>query len=684
MTDYIDEVFGPAGIFASAFPGYEPRPGQLQLARAVDRGVREGEPILAEAPTGTGKSLAYLVPAIWHVTEGAEELLSHRPEPEEDGDEDGAPKAPPVSRVLVVTANIALQEQLVQKDLPTLQRLLPWQFSYAIAKGRSNYLCVDRFEDAHAEMLLMPLPDREAREQWKQIVDWAGETATGDVSELPFEPAGSLRQRFTTTSDDCTGGACPKYRECYAERAKRAVKQANVVVTNYHLLCAHLAIEAETGARVLPEYDIVIMDEGHAAADVARDFFGFQLTTGKFRWAVRLLAGAKGTKNKPELQPIDKDLRDEVGNWAESVFGELYDHLKSRDYQTRLSRENVAPSWPELKASLGRATKAFTDVLALLDTARKAEVSRALRRIRLLTIAMDSAMALEDEEHRVYFLEENGPGRVTLASKPLDVSEALKARLFQDERVRCCVVTSATLATSKSDSRFDYIAGQLGIEGGYELVAPTPFDFQHQALAIVPAGLPQPTSKEYAEGVARLFPEIVELAGGRTLGLFTSYRVLNAVYQELSSSLIGRKYRILKQGSAPRSTLIREFKADVTSVLLGTESFWTGIDAPGETCSCVVIDRIPFESPGDPVNAALDELHPKTHFREWSIPRAAIKLKQGFGRLVRARSDRGVVVLLDRRLLEKPYGKTLLKGLPEVKLSRDLSDVARFLGRVHA
>jgi ATP-dependent DNA helicase DinG len=658
MSDYIDQVFGRTGILAKAFKGYEPREGQVKLARAVESAIVSGSALLAEAPTGTGKSVAYAVPATFHASKN-NPLRGELP----------------CRRVCIVTANIALQEQLVEKDLPLLQKLLPWEFTFALAKGRGNYLCLDRFDDYAGD--IFGERDPALREQWEQIVHWSVSTEKGDLSELPFEPSAALRSKFTITSDDCTAKKCNRYLDCFAEKARKEFAKADVIVTNYHMLFAHLVVldATEGTAGVLPPFDLVICDEGHKMADVARDFFGAKVTHGAIRWATRLLAGTdKASRSKKSPIPaIAPELRDKIRTLSDNFFGALRLYKNGEDYKARLKVKEPV-EWEELCKALVQAANAYLkaseDSAIAID--RREELRKTAIRTGVQAVAIEHAMKLTSPDV-VHYIEEEGE-KVILCSRPVHVAAKLREQLFDAHH--STTVTSATLTTSGAS--FDFVACELGCEEAEELVAPSPFNWQEQATLILPTGICDPNDKRFAEMVAEICEEVVERAHGRTLGLFTSYRILNAVHKHLMQSH-GSKYTILRHGTAPRSQLIAQFREDISSVLLGTESFWAGVDVPGEALSAVVIDRIPFPTPDDPVLDAIQGRDPSGWFKNYSIPRATIALRQGFGRLIRSTRDRGVVVCCDRRLVDKPYGKTILRSLPPVRVSRDLADVSRVL-----
>lgn len=645
---YIDEHLGPGGTFAQAFSGYQVREGQLALAKAIHATITDEGALLGQAPTGTGKSVAYLLPAIRSaIAKG--------------------------KKIVVVTANIALQEQLVGKDLPMLRELLPWPFTWALAKGRGNYLCLDRFQE---EQFIQLRSSAAEADQWNEVQQWAQLTTHGDLSELPFEPLASVRQRFTTSTDDCHGKACPSYNECFALKARRAYQAAEIVVTNYHLFFTEMVLRRESNGEpvLLPDWTVAIFDEGHRAPDIAREYFGFRITGGAVRWGARLLA----PKNS-KTPVINELLKAKIDAAADDYFDRLRVFGQSPDYRARITQlEAVNAS--ELLGLLGEACDEY-ERTAKSDVGEdvRGKLRRAQRRCSILQHNIGAATDLWQPERFAYFIEEDAKGRVALCSKLIDVSEVLRTELFGLPH-KSVIITSATIKTGDS---FDYAAREFGCEDAREIDVESPFDFARNALLVVPRDMPDPTDKRlpreaYTQACATRFVETVFAAEGRTLGLFTSYRALDEAHRALLAS--GWEGRVLRHGDAPRTQLIREFKQDVRSVLLGTESFWEGVDVPGESLSCVVIDRLPFPTPDDPVLDAVSAVNPNSFF-EWSIPRAVLKFTQAFGRLIRTRADRGVVVCLDRRVCDKPYGRQFIKSLPRgLRVSRDFGDVARFLG----
>ncbi len=626
------DVFGAGELLAQRFEGYAPRPGQIEMARAVGLAIDDGRHLLVEGPTGTGKSLAYLVPTILDAARTGR-------------------------RVLVVTANIALQEQLVGKDLPLLAELLPVDFSFALMKGRSNYLCRRRFEQEEQGGTLGAAFEPDQVGWVEQHLDWARTTLHRDVSELPFQPDYSLWRRFSVRSEDCLGSDCPQHDNCHHRQAAERAAASTVVVANYHLLFAHLVVRHATGEDiVLPPFDVVVLDEAHKAADIARDFFGFRVSYAALR---RLTAPLEGVASSslPEI----------LRQWSVAFCHDLGQLRRSRSYRVRL-RTSGAVRHAELVQRLHQASRVYAAAAEGADKAEARRLTRLAERCGETAERIRSALALDDP-NAVTFIEEDRQGRGVLCANPIQVSHRLRLLLFN--QVHAAVVTSATLSTDRS---FEMAKAELGVPEPRELVVDSPFDFAEQALLVVPRGLPDPTDPAWPASVASHVLEAIQQAGGRTLGLFTSYKNLDRAHRRAASS----DFRVMRQGEQPRTKLVAAFREDVGSVLLGTESFWAGVDVPGESLSCVVIDRLPFPSPEDPVLDAIREHDPRW-FLHHGLPRAVLAFKQGFGRLIRGSGDRGVVVVLDPRLLTRPYGRLFLRSLPRVPRSRDTADIGRFL-----
>ena len=662
MLDPIATIFGPTGYMASAFTGYESRPAQVTLARAIATALANQTHLVADAPTGTGKSMAYCAPLAVYTHETGK-------------------------RAVVATANNALLEQLCTKDLPALRALLPVPFSYALIKGRGNYLCrLKASGDESEELPGIPSPDD--AKQLRAIDEWAKHTATGDKSELPFVPSDSVWRQRSTQREDCKRRGCPRNAECFAALAHATASTADIVVTNQHLLCAHLAARSLTGLDlILPPFDIVILDEAHEAASIARDFFGYSLRASSWSrlatWLQRAASHADPS-DRSELINLSTTVRDS----SRAVFDCAVTHASSPAYNTRLR----APGWCTDARALDTLTAATQSIARHArrtaarykssdipqEARRGAEAGNSFRRARACLDNLESMVTVspgskEQNGWAHWITVEEYGGTVnkfgerrdvrrsaTLHGCPVSVAGMLHEQLWG--KADSVVAVSATLATHAGPSGFAFARGELGFPSDTATLAvPSPFDMRTQTLLVTPTGLPLPSDSRFPAAVADILRRTILQARGRTLWLFTSYRVLNEVHSILSAAHL--PYRILRQGDMPRTSLVAKWKRDTSSVLLGTASLWTGIDAPGETCSAVVIDKLPFPSPADPINDAIGERLGKEAFARDSLPRAIIALRQGVGRLIRSKTDRGVVVLCDARLATKSYGATVLRAL---------------------
>lgn len=615
----VEAIFAKGGPLAGGNPAYEVRDGQVRLARAIFEAASRGEHLCGEGPCGVGKSMAYGVPAAW--------LASHK------------------KKVTIVTASIALQEQLVKKDLPALQKALPdgFDFTFALMKGKSNYLCREELKVLDKDGVGYD----DARD-FDSVLEWSKSTLTGDKSELLIKPSDLVWGRFSTTSDACPGSKCNSWKSCYARAARDAAAQAGILVTNYHLFFLNMAY----GGQILPASDVVILDEAHEAADIARSLLGFRASIAAFRRV------AKDARKRHEVD-VASELEDAAGDFFDDVlrFGQ------SRHYHALLRWE--AP----LDASrLVAAVEAFERAC---PRSHLADYARAAKE------RVVDALALKDP-NCVYSIDvKEGPRgpRASLEAKFVSPAPILATQLWGG--YPSVIAMSATLTT---DGRFDFVRGELGVPASAkELSVESPFDFRQQAMLVVPsaAELPEPNDPAFVAVAAQNVIRTIEACGGRTLALFTSYRALNAVY-DIVRRQVGRQYRILKQGDMPTGLLAKTFKEDVRSVLLATTSFWTGVDVPGESLTGLVIDRLPFGNPDDPVAIRIKESDPKS-FANFTVPKSILTLRQGVGRLIRSQRDIGAIVILDRRVSSKGYGTRFLRSLPPMARASSTAAIAPFL-----
>jgi ATP-dependent DNA helicase DinG len=622
---HVASVFGMGGPLAvEVGVGYEPRPAQVELSEAIERTMAHGGRLLAEAPTGSGKSFAGVVPA-------AVAAVARR------------------ERTIYVTANIALQEQVVGKDLPLVARVIPG-FKFALAKGMGNYLCRLAHESAGA--MLAP--------GWTELCDWVESTTTGDLSELPVELDPAVRAAVTCAAEECAGHKCPRADGCFALDAKAAYRAADVVVTNYSLFFIDLAIRATGAPGILGDYSHVILDEAHKVPDIARDHFGWEV--GHF--AVMRTARGLGSDTRKALEVA-----------SDAFFKPLLVYAQSKAYSGRIKRAGELPALAvEKLAGALRvvATEQQSEAEELKGIA-KARAMQAAARARMIAQQLQSATRPDLDTASAFYLEVERE-RVKVGAKPIDIGPILRAHLYDNASIKSVTAMSATLATGAGS--FGFILGELGFEGAETLELATPFDFTRATL--VTPRMVDPREPTFHDEVAAKVVEIVKAAKGRTLALFTSYRSLDIAHRALLAA--GLPYRILRQGEAPRTRLIEMFRDDQSSVLLGTESMWAGVDVPGESCACVVIDRLPFPSPADPIMNAITERDPEGWFFTASIPRAIVAFRQGFGRLIRRQTDRGVVVCLDSRITTKSYGSKFVRSLPRgVRIANHLRVIGEVL-----
>jgi len=669
------ELLGPDGPLARSLPAYEARPAQLEMARAVEGALADDRVLICEAGTGTGKSLAYLVPA----------LLSGK-------------------KVIVSTATRALEEQIFWKDLPLIERALGVPVRAALMKGISNYLCRRRLAEFRAsEESLRP---RHAR-SLGMLDDWLNETESGDLAELVgIREDDPLRREVNSSSETRLGASCPYFNECFVTRMRREAESAQLVVVNHHLFFADLALRGPHPARVIPDYDAVIFDEAHQLEDIATDFFGMRVSRARLE---RLLGDAEramtvaGAGDPLFAAGSKSPTLANARVAAEALWTELGRRAHGEDARFTLERDAwVGPLEERYHAldnaleAVGSAADAAAGRATLTSPLGKRVPAAALEGLK--GVAGRAQLVRED----LAAIVSGAPGRITwfdmggrsaaLSSTPVDLSHVFRARIF--ESVPSVVLTSATLsiAPSKSNpeaSPFAFFRSRIGLTGDAvavtELVLESPFDFARNALLYTPKDLPPPGHPAFAAQAGERIAELIEITHGGCFVLTTSLRSMNALYAILAKRLPAR--RMFVQGAAPKAALISAFRAAGDAVLVATMSFWEGVDVPGRALRLVVLEKIPFLVPSDPVvQARSQELERagENPFMRLHVPAAAITLKQGFGRLIRTRDDAGIVALLDPRVHQKGYGQRLLAALPPAGRTSELSEVRRFWERVPA
>jgi ATP-dependent DNA helicase DinG len=653
------QFFGPGGLLARTHPAYEFRRGQLQMAEAVEQALEERRHLIVEAGTGTGKTLAYLLPVI------------------RSG-----------KRVIISTGTKTLQEQLFFKDVPFLQEHLG-ELRVCYMKGRGNYLCRKKLYDLASQPVLNGL---EEINQFHIISEWEKTTESGDRAELAELPESSqLWPKLDARSDRCIGAECQQFDRCFITEMRRRAAESDIVIVNHHLFCADLAIKAAADhapdAGVLPDAGIVVFDEAHELEDVAADYFG--VTVSNLR-VDELLRDTENTLKRAEVPFADVLSASASVRQHAQLFFSLIPPGEGRfafENRTEFLEEN-GDEYLGLQNAL---LHLYTELQAIPN--KPDEVHAMSRRVDELKVNLGFILEQQDR-NTVFWIERRGERRpnaprsgagdsgrgygqhnVFLQATPITVSDILRSVLF--EHLESAVLTSATLAVAGG---FEYIRNRLGIQHARELVVPSHFDYASQALLYVPPDLPDPRDPQFVERASQRVQQLLEITCGRAFCLFTSYALMHQLYERLLGEL---KFPMLLQGSAPKNALLEEFRLTPGAVLFATSSFWQGVDVQGEQLSCVIIDKLPFAVPNDPVVAArvkaIDE-DGGNAFYEYQVPSAVISLKQGFGRLIRSLHDRGLLCLLDNRILKKQYGRVFLDSLPAYSRTTDVKAVQRFFG----
>jgi ATP-dependent DNA helicase DinG len=640
----VDAAFADDGPLVRAVDQFEPRAGQRAMAGAVADTLEHGGVLLAEAGTGTGKTLAYLVPAI----------LSRQ-------------------RVLISTGTKNLQEQIYFKDIPALRTALGVPFTATYMKGRANYLCLHRLDQLRAHPAA-PMDFISTIDEWRRLTD------TGDRAELSgLEEDSSLWHDVSAQAETCLGNDCPQYRECYVTKMRQRAAESDLVIVNHHLLCADASVRQSTYGEVIPDCHYAIIDEAHHLEDVATQYFGIAVSNYRISDVVR---DSERALNLGMIEDFDSDLRHaitRVDDHSLTFFGALQTARHARGgFEERL---RIGPGWfgdvlddgLGLIAALGgledaMKKKAGTEEAGAQVNEDASTLARRAGELREhLTFLLEAA-----NPSFVYFLETRNRG-VFLRAAPIDVSHIINEMLFN--RMRATIMTSATLTVAGS---FEYVKGRLGVHEADAIRVPSEFDFNEQAILYLPKQMPPPKSPEYGGAVAREVRDLLMRTEGRAFVLFTSYSMLRTVRDLVEPDL---PFPVIVQGTAPRSTLLAQFRSTPHAVLFATSSFWQGVDVVGEQLSCVIIDKLPFASPGDPITAArIEAINAEggDAFQDYQVPLAILAMLQGLGRLIRHRTDRGVLAVLDPRLRTMAYGRRFLDSFPPAPVTQNPEAITRF------
>lgn len=632
MQNDIEQLFTDGGLLSRHVENYSARSQQIEMAEKVAEALANHDTLIAEAGTGTGKTFAYLAPAI----------LSGQ-------------------KVFISTGTKNLQDQLFKKDLPKLREVLSVPVTAALLKGRSNYLCHHRLSLAEAE------PASQFNQHvLQQVREWTGKTPSGDLSETDLlEEQSSLWPKVTSTVDNCLGQQCPDYEDCFIVEARRKAQEADIVIINHHLLMSDMALKASGQGEVLPDADAIIIDEAHQLPAIASQFLGHRISSHQLQELAR--------DSIREMEQEASDMAD-IRQAADKLENRLHQlKLTLGDSDQRLPWHQCIQRYPEVQEQLDGLISSVETLAEALEPA--SERSRGLEQcfqrcedlIQRLSIFSDN----EQDENLVLWLDIRSSGFI-LHATPQEVSQHFQQWIA--EKPSAWIFTSATLTVA---GKFNSFIQQLGLEDPVTASWQSPFDYAHQSLLYMPAIPVEPAHPAYNNHVADIARSVIEHSRGRIFLLFTSYKALH----EVADALQDMDYPILVQGNRAKNQLLAEFREHGNAVLLGTNSFWEGVDVRGEALSCVLIDKIPFASPGDPVlEARINHLRERggNPFRSIQIPSAVIQLKQGMGRLIRDKRDSGVLVLCDPRFLSKPYGKVFMRSLPPMPITQNLDDVAAF------
>ncbi|MCS6874341.1 MAG: ATP-dependent DNA helicase [Pyrinomonadaceae bacterium] len=654
-----EEIFGVNGIIAQGLGrAYEFRPSQIKMAEAVSKALLEKRHLIVEAGTGTGKTLAYLVSAVDYALRNKK-------------------------RVIISTGTKNLQDQLIKKDIPFLLQIL--KFKAVCIKGRSNYLCLNRMKRLSNQPILQNLEEVDA---FRDLESWSEETQTGDFAELLIPENAPFLKYISARSETCLGQQCADFDRCFITKMRKEAESAQIIVVNHHLLFADLMVRENEYGKVLPDYDVVIFDEAHLIEDVAANYFGFEVSKYQIEELIELANFEYDNRIAEILKNVHKAANESFEKVSQFIGNEVKKQILRSDLYLQEGFTVLGEALTFLDKALESLENGIKESSVVLENPdcglsfsimvekgeEDAEKETFLRYLKQIRLALQRILNCSDENF-VYWAERQN-GSLTLHASPISVSHLLRERIFENSTV---ILTSATLS---SEGSFDYIKKRLGLfdDSCETLLLGSGFDYRKQALLYLPEDMPEPNSSDYIQQMAKEIVKILQVTQGRAFVLCTSNQSMNALYELVKGQV---SFQCFVQGQSSRATLLDTFKQTPNSVLFATSSFWQGVDVVGDQLSCVIIDKLPFAVPTDPLLKARAEFIKRQGgdaFNEYFLPQAIILLRQGVGRLIRSKRDKGVVAILDPRIRTKSYGKKFINSLPEMKITSRLEDLKQFLG----
>ncbi len=630
----VEEILGPNGLLARSLEGFEFRDSQMQMALLILNSLLQGIPAIVEAGTGTGKTFGYLVPLILSQKKG-----------------------------VISTGTKNLQEQVFFKDIPLLEKATGLKIDAIIMKGRKNYLCLHRYHQYFSQPSLLETGMEKTRQKMEA---WLGKTKFADRAEISWLADNDmLWDALSATSDQCLGADCKFLNECFLGRLRSEAAKSKIIIVNHHLFFADMKVKRGGFGEIIPRFQVAVFDEAHRVEEIATSFLGETLSTNQLVELVNDLE-----KEATNSKDIDRDRLKKHLNAIKTGAERLRILFNDREDKGRLDNETLSLMNKGPAREIRQGLK-YIHEKADFGESDNAALEAMPVRARDMEDLLDQILKKRDSKWLNWY--EKRKRSLLLHASPLDISDRMNELLY--EKVQRVVFTSATLSTNRT---FDYIRTRLGLSDALEEIYPSHFDFKTQTLMYIPRDLPRPNETDFARKVAERVKDIIKMTQGRALVLFTSYHNMNLVHQFLEDRI---SYTIYRQGDAPRSVLLEKFRRDIHSVLLATGSFWQGVDVPGESLSCLIVDKLPFDSPGEPLVAArIDAIREQggNPFMEYQVPSAIISLKQGLGRLIRKNSDRGILSVLDSRIVTSRYGRFFLDSLPQIPVSHELSDIGRF------